>query len=120
MPRSHHHPLPTPRRHDRCRHHRQICRRILPHRQLSAAPSSAVGPNPADVIDIPISEATSRCRVFPTTASQTLYRTREAKVGSPSNSAIRSPSKSVILLISLEIGVVVPDQFAHPLLSGTL
>src|SRR5208283_3065007 len=56
-------PLRTPRRNDRCRHHRQIRRRILPHRQLSTAPSSTVTPNPAAVIDIPISETTSRCRL---------------------------------------------------------
>jgi hypothetical protein len=39
-------------------------------------------------------------RPLPTSASQTLYRTREAELGSPSNSAITVPSGSVILLIS--------------------
>ena len=98
LPRPNHHSLRAPRRDDRSRPCRQISRRVPPRRSLIDPP------RPISLAP-PRGYSRHRDRAYrvarqplPTSASQTLYRTREAEAGSPSNSATTAPSDNVIML----------------------
>ena len=97
-----HHSLRTSRGNDRSGPRRQIRRRILPRRSLIAPTDRPALRPAAAILRIRYRQScTGRAarRRLPTSASHTLYRTREAEAGSPSNAAIREPSDIVIVLI---------------------